>query len=143
MASVRVRSFEHADEAQVIALWNEVFRDDPKHNEAHAMIRRKLAVQPELFLVAVTADGARVIGTVMAGYDGVRGWVHRLCVEPGQRRAGIGRQLMEAAEAALAEHDCPKLNLQVRAGNYEVIAFYESLGYAVEERASLGKHLPP
>lgn len=81
------------------------------------------------------------MGTVLAGYDGARGWVHHLAVHPDHRDSGIGRALMAAAEAGLAALGCPKLNLQVRAGNEQVLAFYEKMGFEIEERVSLSKHL--
>jgi ribosomal protein S18 acetylase RimI-like enzyme len=136
---VRIRPFEHADEPRVIELWSDVFRDDPAWNDPAQMIRRKLTVQPELFLVAEIE--ARVVGTVLAGFDGVRGWIHHLCVDPEYRRLGVARALMKRAEVGLAALDCPKVNLQVRATNAGVVAFYEALGYSVEDRASLGKRI--
>lgn len=136
---LEIRPYESADQAQVVALWKDVFRDDPPWNEPTSMIRRKLTVQPELFLVAVVDD--QVVGTVMAGFDGVRGWIHHLAVQPSHRRQGIASALMSSAEKGLEAAGCPKVNLQVRATNSEVIAFYRSLGYELEERASLGKRL--
>jgi ribosomal protein S18 acetylase RimI-like enzyme len=136
---VDIRPYEAKDQTQVIALWNEVFPDDPPWNEPASMIRRKLTVQPELFLVAhVTGE---VAGTVLAGFDGVRGWVHHLAVRASYRRQGLASSLMTAAEKGLAALGCPKVNLQVRATNSAVVAFYRSLGYAVEDRTSLGKRL--
>jgi len=123
----------------VISLWGEVFPDDPPWNEPAAVIRRKLTVQPQLFLVGLV-DG-RVVGTVLAGFDGVRGWVHHLAVHGSCRRQGIASALMRAAEEGLAGLGCPKVNLQVRATNAAVVAFYRAIGYDVEERASLGKRL--
>jgi ribosomal protein S18 acetylase RimI-like enzyme len=138
-AMVDIRPYESKDQAQVVALWNEVFPDDPPWNEPASMIRRKLSVQPELFLVAhVTGE---VAGTVLAGFDGVRGWVHHLAVHASYRRQGLASSLMTAAEKGLAALGCPKVNLQVRATNSAVVAFYRSLGYEVEDRASLGKRL--
>jgi len=138
-APIEIRPYESKDHAQVVALWSKVFKDDPPWNEPASMIRRKLTVQPELFLVAVI-DG-QVVGTVMAGFDGVRGWIHHLAVRGSHRRQGIASSLMRAAEKGLAIAGCPKVNLQVRATNSKVIAFYRSLGYELEERASLGKRL--
>jgi ribosomal protein S18 acetylase RimI-like enzyme len=103
------------------------------------MIERKLRVQPELFLVAL-AD-AELVGTVMAGYDGVRGWLHRLAVGVSQRRSGVGTALVRAAEAEMAKMGCPKVNLQVRATNAAVIGFYRALGYETDDNVSLGKRL--
>jgi ribosomal protein S18 acetylase RimI-like enzyme len=85
--------------------------------------------------------GSRIVGTVMAGYDGHRGWVYYVVVSPDHRRQGIGTALMERAEEGLASLGCPKVNLQVRAGNEAVVRFYETLGYGVEERVSMGKRL--
>ena len=138
-APIEIRPYESKDHAQVVALWSKVFKDDPPWNEPASMIRRKLTVQPELFLVAVI-DG-QVVGTVMAGFDGVRGWIHHLAVRGSHRRQGIASSLMRAAEKGLEIAGCPKVNLQVRATNSKVIAFYRSLGYELEERASLGKRL--
>lgn len=77
----------------------------------------------------------------MAGYDGHRGWVYYLAVDPAYRRNGIGTALMEKAEGLLVQKGCPKLNLQIRADNSDLQAFYEKLGYTVEERISMGKKL--
>ena len=139
IAPIEIRPYESKDHAQVVALWSDVFKDDPPWNEPASMIRRKLTVQPELFLVAVVDD--QVVGTVMAGFDGVRGWIHHLAVQRSHRRQGVASSLMSTAEKGLEIAGCPKVNLQVRATNSEIIAFYRSLGYELEERASLGKRL--
>ncbi|MEL6858450.1 MAG: GNAT family N-acetyltransferase [Pseudomonadota bacterium] len=96
-------------------------------------------MQPELFFVAIRA--CRVVGTIIAGFDGVRGWVHRLAVSPDLRRQGLASRLMQRAEISLAQLGCPKVNLQVRESNLDVLKFYRALGYDVEARASLGKAL--
>jgi ribosomal protein S18 acetylase RimI-like enzyme len=136
---VEIRTYEESDEAAVAALWREVFPDAPAHNIPEDDIRRKLAVQRELFFVAV--DGGDVVGTALAGYDGHRGWVYYVAVKPSRRRRGIGAALMKRVEEALTAAGCPKLNLQVRAPNRDAVAFYEKLGYVVEERVSMGKQL--
>jgi ribosomal protein S18 acetylase RimI-like enzyme len=137
--AVKVRPYSAADRPAVTALWREVFADDPPWNEPESMIDRKLTVQPELFLVA-NLEG-HVVGTVLGGFDGVRGWIHHLAVAAPHRRKGIAKLLMHAAEDGLKKLGCPKVNLQVRATNLAVVEFYRSLGYTVEERASLGKRL--
>ncbi len=126
--------------ADVSALWREAFPDDPPWNAAETAIPAKLAVQPELFLVAL--DGRRAVGSIMAGYDGHRGWLYAVAVLAAHRRRGIGVALVRAAEERLRALGCRKINLQVRATNRAVVEFYERLGYAVEERVSLGKRLP-
>ena len=122
-------------------LWDEVFQDAPLWNNPLDDIRRKLSCQPEGFLVAFV-DG-EIAGTAMAGYDGHRGWIYYVGVAAQYRRVGVGAALLHRAEEYLIARGCPKLNLQVRPGNYEAVAFYESLGYRVEERISMGKLLWP
>jgi ribosomal protein S18 acetylase RimI-like enzyme len=134
-----VRPFEPRDRSALQQLWGTVFADDPSWNAPTRMIDNKLTVQPELLLVAVLDDA--VVGAVMAGFDGVRGWLHHLAVAPELRRRGIATRLVRAAEAGLRELGCPKINLQVRSTNAEVIAFYERLGYRIEERVSMGRRL--
>jgi ribosomal protein S18 acetylase RimI-like enzyme len=135
-----LRTFREADTDAVSALWLEVFPDDPPHNAPAIVIRQKLAVQPELFFVAEEEDG-QILGTVLAGYDGHRGWLYTVAVSPRRRRQGVGTALIQYAESALAALGCLKVNLQVRASNAGVVAFYQKLGFAVEERVSMGKRL--
>lgn len=136
---MKIRNFETADRELVVALWETVFPNSTGHNEPNGSIERKVLVSDDLFFVAV--DGDSVIGTVLAGYDGHRGWLYSLAVAPTHRRNGIGTQLVRHAESALAGRGCPKLNLQVRADNAGVVAFYESLGFDAEERISMGKRI--
>ncbi|HTX65026.1 MAG TPA: GNAT family acetyltransferase [Opitutaceae bacterium] len=133
-----IRPFRLADEAAVIALWRACDLVRPWNDPAKD-IRRKLRVNPEWFLVAERAGA--VAGTVMAGYEGHRGWINYLAVEPRRRRDGLGRALMDEAERRLRAAGCAKINLQVRTGNRDVIAFYEKLGYRVDDCVSLGKRL--
>lgn len=138
---ITIRPLAGGDEAGVAQLWREVFPGAPAWNRPEDDIGRKMAVQRELFLVAEA--GGRIVGTAMGGYDGHRGWVYYVAVAPDRQRQGIGTALMGEVERGLARMGCPKLNLQVRAGNEAVLAFYRGLGYEVEERISMGKHLPP
>jgi ribosomal protein S18 acetylase RimI-like enzyme len=102
-------------------------------------IARKLRVNAEWFLVG-ELDGA-VIGTCLAGYEGHRGWINYLAVHPDQQRRGLAHELMQHAETLLRAAGCPKINLQVRRTNAAVIAFYEAIGFAVDDVVSLGKRL--
>jgi ribosomal protein S18 acetylase RimI-like enzyme len=116
-----------------------VFAYDAPHNEPASVIRDKVAFQGDLFFVAV-GEG-EVVGTIMGGYDGHRGWVYSLAVRPAFRRRGFGSALVRHVERALADRGCRKVNLQVYASNAGVVAFYKRLGYRVEERVSMGKLL--
>jgi ribosomal protein S18 acetylase RimI-like enzyme len=136
---IEIRPYQSADQDGVVELWECVFPSAPAHNRPADVIRTKLGIQPELFFLAVDDD--RIIGSAMSGFDGHRGWVYAVAVHPEFRRKGIGSQLMKKAESALRAMGCPKLNLQIRAENHPVQAFYESLGYHVEDRISMGKKL--
>jgi len=108
-------------------------------NDPRKDIARKLTVQADLFLVG-EEDGA-IVATAMAGYDGHRGWVNYLAVDPKRRRAGLGRALMAEVETRLRELGCPKLNFQVRKANLDAAAFYERIGFAQDDVVSFGKRL--
>ena len=118
--SVRIRAFEVADEDAVVSLWEEAGLTRP-WNDPRADIRRKLAVQPELFLVA--EEGDAVVGSVMAGYDGHRGWLYYLASASSHRGQGIGRALVAEAERLLSALGCPKVQLMVRPDNTEARGF--------------------
>ncbi len=133
-----IRTYREEDEQAVIAVWREcglvVPQNDPKRD-----IEAKTAYQPELFFVA--QEKGRVVGSVMAGYDGHRGWINYLAVLPDLQGGGVGKELMEAAEAALRPLGCQKINLQVRGSNLAVIEFYERIGFSRDDTVGLGKRL--
>jgi ribosomal protein S18 acetylase RimI-like enzyme len=131
---------DRAHREQVVALWKTVFAYETAHNHPGLVIDKKLAVNDDLFFVAL-ADN-RVIGTVMAGYDGHRGWIYSVAVSPSHRREGIGAQLVSHAERTLITKGAVKINLQIMQGNESVTAFYTSLGFSVEKRISMGKSIP-
>ncbi len=155
-----MRRFQRGDTEAVVALWTECFPGDPARNEPRGVISRKLDRDPDLFWVAVgSADAragsagdeaesrvgsgqARVVGAVLAGYDGYRGWLYHLAVAPGARRHGVARALVEHAVGELHALGCRKVNLQVRETNAEVIAMYASLGWSEDRSVSLGRVLP-
>jgi ribosomal protein S18 acetylase RimI-like enzyme len=136
-----VRRFARTDRAAVAALWHTTFPDDCPWNAPDAIIARKRALRDGLFWVA-TRRG-HVTGAVMAGWDGQRGWIYHLAVDEAERRRGVGRALVAAAERELARRGCPKINLQVLGSNRDIVAFYERLGWRVEERVSMGKTIAP
>jgi ribosomal protein S18 acetylase RimI-like enzyme len=133
-----IRPFAPGDREAVIRLWTRCDLVVDWNNPGQD-IERKLQVNPEWFLVGVVGD--RIVGSVMAGYEGHRGWINYLAVDPDLQRGGLGRRLMEEAEARLLAAGCPKINLQVRASNEEVIEFYRAIGYSVESVVSMGKRL--
>jgi ribosomal protein S18 acetylase RimI-like enzyme len=135
---MQIRPYSPADEAEVISLWQRCGLTRP-WNDPRKDIRRKLAVRPDLFLVGVI-DG-RIVATAMAGYDGHRGWINYLGVDPERQRQGLGRAILDEAERLLREAGCPKINLQVRTSNQAAIEFYRSIGFAIDDVVSMGKRL--
>ena len=135
---MQIRSYSGKDEPAVAQLWRDCGLVMP-HNDPLKDILRKLAVQPELFLVG--ADKGRIVACVMAGYEGHRGWLNYLAVCPKHRRCGIGRQIVLAAQKRLRALGCPKINVQVRLSNTEAIAFYRKLGFVEDQVLSMGKRL--
>ena len=138
---MRIRNYNNStDKDQVIKLWNTVFPITSPHHDPLTSINRKLAVNDNLFFVAAS-DGKKVLGTIMAGYDGHRGWIYSLAVDPDYRRKSIGSLLLKHAEKELVKLACPKINLHILPSNKEVVSFYKKNGYNIEERIHMGKIL--
>ncbi len=133
-----IRPYQPQDEKATVQLWQDCglirCANDPLLD-----IRRKLTQQPDLFLVG-TLSGT-IVASLMAGYEGHRGWLNYLAVAPSCRRKGFGRKLVAAAEIRLYNLGCPKINIQVRAGNDQAIHFYQQLGFQEDAVISLGKRL--
>lgn len=133
-----IRQYSAEDEPYVIDLWHScglvVSHNDPKID-----IEKKMQFQPQWFLVGVISQ--KVVATVMAGYEGHRGWINYLGVLPEYQGKGYGHKMMEKAEQLLKKAGCQKINLQIRKTNKSVIHFYQSLGYTRDEVVSMGKRL--
>ena len=137
---MQIRTYLESDEEAILALWKACGLTRP-WNDPRKDIARKLAVQRELFFVGTVGD--KIAASVMAGYEGHRGWVYYLAVDPEFRNRGFARTIMRHVEEHLLNAGCPKINLQVRSGNAAVLEFYSRLGYAQDEVVSLGKRLIP
>jgi ribosomal protein S18 acetylase RimI-like enzyme len=135
---VKIRTYKECDRAQIVELWVKTGLYHPD-NDPNRDIDRKVADSPELFFVATEEE--RVIGTVMVGYEGHRGWINYLGVLPECQGKGIGRELMTMAEKALGSLGCAKINLQIRKGNTDVIGFYNAIGYVIEDVISMEMRL--
>ncbi|WP_258319763.1 GNAT family acetyltransferase [Qipengyuania flava] len=136
---MEIRTYRETDFDGVDALWKEAFPDDPPWNRAENAIAAKVSFQPELLFVAVDQDA--IVGSVMAGYDGHRGWLYAVAVRKTFRRSGLGTKLVHVGEDALRALGCGKINLQVRSTNAGIVRFYETLGYEIEDRISLSRRL--
>jgi len=135
---MNIRAYEELDQEQVIALWRECGLVVPQNNPEKD-IARKLLVDRDLFIVGL--EGNEIVASVMGGYEGHRGWINYLAVKPSVQRKGYGQQLMQAVETLIQAKGCPKINLQVRASNANVLAFYAAIGYGNDEVLGLGKRL--
>ena len=138
MPEMLIRPYSADNEDAVVELWQRCGLTRP-WNDPHKDIARKLKVNPELFLVGFV--NGKVAASAVAGYEGHRGWVNYLAVDPDFQRKGLGRQMMQNVEQALARMGCPKVNIQVRTGNLNAIEFYKNLGYKIDETVSMGKRL--
>jgi ribosomal protein S18 acetylase RimI-like enzyme len=135
---VAIRPYDEVDRTALIALWVACDLVRP-WNDPNRDIDRKLAHDPAGLVVLDV--GSILVGAVMVGYDGHRGWINYLAIHPDHRRQGHGARLLGAAEAYLEGLGCPKVNLQIRGSNQAVVDFYERLGYAVDDTVSMGKRL--
>ena len=124
---------------QVVDLWQTVFGYETTHNSPELVIDKKLQNNDGQFFVAQIEE--KVVGTIMAGYDGHRGWIYSIAVHPEFQKQGIGSELLKFAQSKLESLGCLKINLQIMEGNEAVQRFYKANGYSVEQRISMGKKL--
>jgi ribosomal protein S18 acetylase RimI-like enzyme len=132
---VRYRS-EYQD--AIVDLWRECHLIAPQ-NDPVEDIQKKLDFQPELFFVALLNE--KVIGSVMVGYEGHRGWLNYLAVLPDYQKRGYGRKLVEKTIHELKKLGCLKVNLQIRRNNISAVEFYKRLEFTEDDVVSLGKRL--
>lgn len=133
-----IRPYRSDDEDAVVRLWIACQLIGPKNNPRRDTAR-KLRVNPEWFLVGEL--GGEIVATCMVGYEGHRGWINYLAVAPEYQKRGIAGQIMEEAERLLRDAGCPKINLQVRTANAQVIEFCKRIGFEVDDVVSMGKRL--
>jgi ribosomal protein S18 acetylase RimI-like enzyme len=115
----------------LVVAWNDPVKD----------IQRKMLVDPDLFLIGELSED--IVATVMGGYEGHRGWINYLAVSPEHQRKGYARAMMQQVEVLILQKGSPKINLQVRSNNIDVIHFYQTIGYDIENAVGLGKRLIP
>lgn len=137
---MRIRLYRNADEEAVLELWEQAGINRP-WLDLKAEIAAKRRRDRSLFLVAAEAE--EIVGAVMGAFDGRRGWVYHLAIQPNRQRRGIGASLMRELERRMQNLGITKINLQVRADNCGVIGFYERMGYKDERLTSFGKSIMP
>jgi len=135
---MEIRTFQESDKDAVIAMWRRCELVRPQ-NDPDQDIDLKMSFQPGLFFIATEGDS--IVGSVMAGYEGHRGWINYLAVDPGTQGAGLGAKLMKHAEEESRGLGCVKINLQVRSSNEKVLGFYRAIGYLQDDVISMGKRL--
>ncbi len=132
------------DQERVVALWQACGLTRP-WNGPVADFRRAVFGADSAVLVmrddGGDGAGAGLLGSVMVGFDGHRGWVYYLAVSPDRQRGGIGRALMAAAEAWLGDRGAPKIQLMVREDNAAALGFYEALGLERQKVVTLGRFI--
>lgn len=133
-----IATARNTDRDAVIALWRACSLTRPWNDPASDFA---LAVSGATSDVLMLHEGDALVASVMVGFDGHRGWVYYLGVDPARRRAGLGRRMMEAAEDWLRARGAPKIQLMVRGDNAGAIAFYEALGLERQDVATLGRRL--
>lgn len=136
---LNIRKFKQSDKDSVISLWKEIFSSEKLHNDPKLSIEMKIKHSKDLFFIA--EENNLVVGTVMVGFDGHRGWIYSLAVKPDFRKKGIGTKLMKEAITQLKSLGCLKVNLQIEEDNSGVVDFYEKIGFLIEDRISMGMKL--
>ena len=136
---MKIRNYHQSDIESVISLWTEVFNPVQHHNNPKVAINMKIKNNDNLFFIAEEKN--QIIGTIISGFDGHRGWLYSLAVHPDYRRKGIGTTLVKKALDELKKLGCLKVNLQIYSNNKNVKDFYEKNGFLIEDRISMGKKM--
>ena len=138
MMDLVFRIFDPADESAVIELWESCGLTRP-WNDPKTDIAIKRNHSPEQFIVGLIDE--RIVASGMAGYDGHRGTVNYLAIDPEFQGKGLGRQLMNEVERILEAIGCPKVNILFRNENERVLDFYKAIDYTDNDCVSMGKRL--
>jgi len=136
---MKIRSATPQDEEAIVSLWRACGLTVPYNDPAKDF---RFALGKPASDVLVAEDSA-ILGSVMVGHDGHRGWIYYLAVAPAWQRQGLGRALVTAAEQWLSQRGIAKLNLMVREHNHAVAAFYQKLGFELMPRINMQKWLKP
>jgi ribosomal protein S18 acetylase RimI-like enzyme len=134
-----VKSAAAEDEQAVVALWRACDLV-ASYNDPVADFRFAKAGPCSDVLVAVD-DAVEVVGSVMVGHDGHRGWLYYVAARPTLRGKGVRRRMVQAAENWLRQRGIVKVQLLVRETNTKVVSFYEHLGFEVAPRVVMGRWL--
>jgi len=126
------------DRDAVIAIWEKCELTRPWNNASEDF---RLASEGRTSDILILRKDNGIAAAIMVGFDGHRGWVYYLAVDPAYRRKGLGRQMMEAAEKWLADHNAPKIQLMVRDDNVQALGFYKALGYETQPVVTIGRRL--
>ena len=127
---MNIRTAKLQDTPAIVALWKETNLLVPWNNPEED-IKRAFSTPTSTILVAEIEN--KLIGTILAGYDGHRGWIYYLAVKPEYQKHGYGRRLVEAAEDWLKSQGAPKIHLLIRKDNSQVQSFYHSIGYETSD----------
>jgi ribosomal protein S18 acetylase RimI-like enzyme len=140
-ASVSVRRYRPGDYGDVLRLWNRAGGIHVSPSDSSSELERARKRDPDLFLVAEVAG--RAVGVVLGRFDGRRGWINHLAVEPELQGRGVGRRLVHEVERRLLRKGCPKVNLHVLPTNRRALDFYAQLGYRPRDLVFVEKWLRP
>lgn len=139
---MEIRPIMDGDEEGIVALWGACNLIRPWNDPTADIALARHSPASEIF---VGIDAGDVVASAMCGFDGHRGWLYYVATHPDLRGTGAGRKILATAEEWLADQGCPKVELIIRGGNKAVAAFYEAVGYKVEDRVLMSKWLaePP
>jgi len=135
---MRIEPASAGDRAAVITLWQAAGLTRPWNDPGSDF---DLALANPTSTILLAHDEAGLAGSVMAGFDGHRGWVYYLATDPDRLKHGIGRALMAAAEDWLRQLGCPRVRLMVRHDNLDARGFYTAIGYDDQDVVTMGRTL--
>lgn len=139
MLTLSIRNALPDDEEAVLSLWRACELAAPYNDLAHDF--RFALAKPNSDILLGLSPEEQIVGSVMVGHDGHRGWLYYVAAAPDQRLQGIGKQLVAAGEQWLRDRKIVKVMLLVRDTNRQVVDFYNHIGFEAVPRIVMQKWL--
>ena len=134
--SYNIRNASISDSQEIIDIWQEANLIRPWNDPISDI---KICLDNKTSTILLLCNQIQILGTIMVGYDGHRGWIYYLAVKGKFQNKGFGRKLIIEAEKWLADKNVNKVNLMVRNSNKSIISFYQNIGYKDDDVVTLSK----
>lgn len=136
---MKIEKFTIENYENIVQLWKKTDLTITS-SDSREQVERMLKLNPEFFLISKIDE--KVIGVVMGGFDGRRGYVHHLAIDPKYQKKGFGRLLIDELMKKFREKKIHKVHLFIEKRNKDVISFYQKLGWVMRNDLVMMSFVP-